>query len=317
MTTQRTPLLVIGGFLGAGKTSLLNHLLSESGGQRWLALVNDFGAINIDTALVAQQSADTVELTNGCVCCSMGDDLSQALIQALDRRPAPDAIVIEASGVSDPWRIAQIGLAAPDLALDGVVVVVDAGAVLKHASDPLLADSLVRQLGHADLIVVNKTDQIDEPALAAVHAWLDNHAPQVRRWNTTHGRVPIAMVNGAALLATHSQAVPACGHCHEEGRCDHHDDHLAHNEIFATWAAHPEHVYDLNDLRSRLSNLPTSVLRVKGFVQTQQRGWIELQYAGSRVDMRTPLQTPTTAVVVGIGRQPNDWTQALGHCFNA
>ena len=96
---ERTPLLVIGGFLGAGKTTVLNHLLSAASGQRFLALINDFGAINIDRTLIASSSADTIELTNGCVCCNIGDDLSQALIQALARRPLADAIVIEASGV--------------------------------------------------------------------------------------------------------------------------------------------------------------------------------------------------------------------------
>lgn len=152
------PLTVIGGFLGAGKTTLLNQLLSQSNGQRLAVLVNDFGELNIDAELIASSAGDIVALTNGCVCCSIGDDLSTALIRVLDAEPPYEGIVIEASGVSDPWRIAQIGLAAPELFLEGVIVLIDASVVLLQARDLLLADVLLRQVQAADLVVLNKSD---------------------------------------------------------------------------------------------------------------------------------------------------------------
>ncbi|HNB43617.1 MAG TPA: GTP-binding protein, partial [Burkholderiaceae bacterium] len=154
----RIPLTVIGGFLGAGKTTLVNRLLAEAGGRRIAVLVNDFGALDIDAALVANSAGDTVALSNGCVCCSIGDDLAAALLRVLEASPRFDAVVIEASGVSDPWRIAQIGLAEPALELGGVVVLVDASAALGQSRDPLLADTLLRQLHAADLLVLNKID---------------------------------------------------------------------------------------------------------------------------------------------------------------
>lgn len=99
---QRLPFTVIGGFLGAGKTTLLNHWLRHADGQRLAVLVNDFGALNIDAGLIKAHSGDTIALTNGCVCCQIGDDLSMALIGVLQQRERFDAVVVEASGVSDP-----------------------------------------------------------------------------------------------------------------------------------------------------------------------------------------------------------------------
>src|SRR5664279_6119273 len=173
---RRTPFTVIGGFRGAGKTTLVNHLLHEAaaGGaaQRIAVLVNDFGAVNIDAALIESKTADTIALTNGCVCCQIGDDLTMALVRVLEAAEPFDAIVVEASGVSDPWRIAQIARADPTLALEGIFVVVDASAVMAQAVDPLLADTIVRQFRSADLLLLNKVDLVGAAALAATRQWV-------------------------------------------------------------------------------------------------------------------------------------------------
>ena len=97
------PVTIISGFLGAGKTSLLNHLLNADHGLRVAVLVNDFGKINIDAALVAGVSGEsTIDLSNGCICCSIRDDLLEAVIQLIQRSNSPEYIVVETSGVSDP-----------------------------------------------------------------------------------------------------------------------------------------------------------------------------------------------------------------------
>ena len=137
---DRIPMVAVGGCLGSGKTTLLNRFLRASGGERLSAVVNDVGAVNLDAELVAARDGGTVELTNGCVCCSIGDSLALTLRDlVLSDRP-PDRLVIEASGVAEPDRVAAYG-DRRRIRLDGVVVAVDgtragSGSRLEPASRP-------------------------------------------------------------------------------------------------------------------------------------------------------------------------------------
>ena len=170
----RTPLTVLGGFLGAGKTTLVNALLRQASGLRLTVLVNDFGSVNIDAALIATASGDTIALTNGCVCCAVSDDFAAGLAAALDRRPAPDHLLIECSGVADPAAMAAIAQVDPELTLAGVVVLADATSVAARLADPLLVDTLRRQLRAAELLVLTKTDLAGGAAALAAplrNAW--------------------------------------------------------------------------------------------------------------------------------------------------
>ena len=119
------PFTVIGGFLGAGKTTLLNHLLTQTEGVRYAVFVNDFGSLNIDKRLIRSHGGRTIALENGCICCSLSDGLTQSLLALLSMEDPCDHIVIEASGVADPGPIADVAVLDPDLAPDGVVVLVD------------------------------------------------------------------------------------------------------------------------------------------------------------------------------------------------
>jgi G3E family GTPase len=299
------PLTVIGGFLGAGKTTLLNHLLRSSSGRRIAALVNDFGALNIDAELIAANAGDTIALSNGCVCCSIGDDLSRALAGVLEAPTPFDAVVIEASGVSDPWRIAQVGLADPGLSLEGVIVLVDAGALLDHSRDPLLADSLERQLRGADLIVVNKIDRSDASRLEQVRAWLDAVAGPTPRFETTHSRVPAALLDGPAL----AHAGPddhACGDAPHD-----------HAHEFETWSLRPDAVLSAAALRRLLGAMPPGVLRLKGLVRSDEHGWAELQFAGKHGSLRrsaAPASGEAAVVAIALrGRLPRAALQQALH----
>src|SRR5699024_12371267 len=110
MQTEKIPFTVIGGFLGSGKTTLLNHLLNTTSGRRIAVMVNDFGPINIDSRLVANHDGQTISLSNGCICCSIGSRLDGALVDLLAMRPLPAWIVAGASGISDPGPIADVRL---------------------------------------------------------------------------------------------------------------------------------------------------------------------------------------------------------------
>ena len=306
-----TPLTVIGGFLGAGKTTLLNHLLSTPDVPRLAVLVNDFGAINLDASLIASRDGNTVALTNGCVCCTMGDDLSNALIQVLAAQPPFEGIVVEASGVSDPWRIAQIGLVDPDLRLDAIVVLVDANAVLQQAADPRLVDALATQLKRADLLVINKASDADAATREAVAHWCKTHAPGATQVWTDHAQIDPALVLGTWQTACAGQAESGEGTRAAAERFAQRPLRAPaglHQGLFTSWSQplHQPLSREASDaLRAELTRLAPQLLRLKALLR-DERGWLELQLAGRQVSQhRLPAQahTDSAGAVVAIALQ--------------
>ena len=292
------PVTVIGGFLGAGKTTLLNRWLGQApSGQPLGVLVNDFGALNIDAALVADRGARSLALSNGCVCCSIGDDLGQALAEVLAARPAVHAIVIETSGVADPWRVAQVALADPQLALQAVVVLVDSAALLQQAADPLLTSSLVQPLRHADLVLLNKADRVDAAQLDRVRHWVAGHcgpagAPPMLA--TTQADLPWTALAEAVPPRDEPAQPDATGqpwpvrslldahHARQAAQAS----ALAHDQRFEQAHWQPEAVFDEARLRGWLRALPPGVLRMKGLLRSSRRGWVVLQWAGRQGALR-------------------------------
>ena len=196
---ERIPVTLIGGYLGAGKTSLLNHLLTQAGGERIAVLVNDFGALGLDAALVARRDADTVTLTNGCVCCSIADDFGAALDAQVRAGERPERIVVETSGVAEPAKTARYASGWPGIRLDAVLTVVDLETIRTRAKDRFVGDLVVRQIESADVIVANKSDRIGSRVRRSATEWLARRAPLAALFETSHGRVPPAVVLGVEV----------------------------------------------------------------------------------------------------------------------
>ena len=188
---------VLGGYLGAGKTTLLNHLLRNAGGRRLAVLVNDFGDIGIDAALIVARDGDVLELAGGCVCCSFGSDLIGALRGLARRVPQPDHILIETSGVALPLPVAQAVGLVPGLALEAIVVVVDAETVRERLDDRYVGDTVAAQLRQADLVVANKLDLVAPADRSALPSWLaDKAAAGAGIVDAIRGQAPVELILG-------------------------------------------------------------------------------------------------------------------------
>ncbi len=262
VTPAPIPITVIGGYLGVGKTTLLNRLLAQSAGRRLGVVVNDFGELGIDATLLQASIDDTddvappvVNLANGCVCCTLGDDLRSTLEMLGSIAPRLDHIVIEASGVADPAAAAAWGT-VPGFAPGGVVVLAAADSVMRSARDRYVGAEVVRQLEGADLVVVTKVDLVGSAETARVHAWLAATC-DAAIIEAESGRIGVEIVLGPPLGATvGSDAVSsATSHGVEDGP-------------YVRWSTDTG-VVPVEQLDRFLTNLPDGVLRLKGFVEVQ------------------------------------------------
>ena len=279
MTTELPviPVTIIGGYLGAGKTTLLNSLLRGDHGLRLAVLVNDFGSINIDAALIASHDGETISLTNGCVCCSMADNLAITLLELLDRDTPPDHIVIEASGVADPLRTACYGAAHPRLRLDSLIVIADSETIRARLTDKYVGELVLRQILAADLIVLSKMDLIDEPARVCVREFLRETAPHARFIEACHGRIPWDLLLGVG--ATPSAATGVQDREHKPAA-----ESEYHDATFVRSSFESDRPFDRERLASAIETLPESVLRAKGvlYLADEDTNSVVLQKVGRR-----------------------------------
>ena len=272
------PVLVIGGYLGSGKTTLVNHLL-RSTSERLMVLVNDFGQSVIDAALVEATDGDVLQLAGGCVCCQIGDDLAGALQRAVDQRP--DRLVIETSGVAQPAAVATSVAMFPGLAMDAVVVLADAERIRQSLADRYVGDLVTAQLRQADVVLLNRTDLVADPADALAAVGAVARGPVIPCMN---GEVPPEVLTSVG----HEASVEAA--LHDAG------------DLF--WSRTLPAAGSPAEVMARLAAIP-GLVRAKGFVQSPSGEWRLLQVVGARVTS-TPWSgpTPPAAEVVVIALRP-------------
>ena len=193
------PATVVGGWLGAGKTTLVNHLLRHAGGRRIAVLVNDFGEVSIDADLIEGADGGVLSLAGGCMCCSWGEDLFGTIARLRARPSAPELLLVETSGVAQPATVARLLRLAPGLDVEGVVVLVDAETVRERAADRYVGELVRQQLAEADLLLLNKLDLVTPGQAAEVAQWLGTQVPGVRVAPAEQGRVEPGVVLGVGL----------------------------------------------------------------------------------------------------------------------
>ncbi|MEM9062799.1 MAG: CobW family GTP-binding protein [Pseudomonadota bacterium] len=278
------PLTVIAGFLGAGKTTLVNRILTQSSGTRYAVMVNDFGAINVDAGLIRSHDGQTIALTNGCICCTMSDGFIQAMLRLMQTPEAFDHVIIEASGVAEPSKIMDFALLDPLLEPDAIITLADAETLADRLADPKIASVVADQIRQADMILLTKSDLAD-PSLA--EAELARIHPDVRVLRASHGNAPLALVLGTGLWAPKPSA-----------------ESSAQSPPFHTLTLH----CDLPLQRRRFADweaaLPEHILRGKGVALFEDDRTMLWQRVGRRNTLtNAPGEIERTEIVL-IGTEP-------------
>ena len=314
------PVTILTGFLGAGKTTLLNRILGGNHGLRVGVLVNDFGAINIDAELVASVEQNTISLTNGCVCCEIRDDLVDSLEQLLTRDEAIDYVVLESSGVADPEGIVMTFLNPRYeelLWLDSVTCIIDAVGMFADGDNTRLNMLKLRQIGFADLVVLNKTDLVGPEHIEVIREWIGLHKKPVRIIETTYSDVPLDILLGGERfdpVAVESLSAASTGIERKQ-----HADALS--PTFGRWSYRTAEPFSLDALRVMVQReLPESIYRCKGVVYAADSPdtRLSLQVVGGRTqitDLDRWEERPRVSEIVAIGSEID--TQQLNHLFDA
>ena len=295
---QEIPVVVIGGYLGAGKTTLVNYLLRNADGRKIAILVNEFGDLPIDADLIEAQDDEMIAISGGCICCSFGSDMTAALIKLSEHNPTPDYVVIEASGVAMPGAVAANISFLVGFSLAGVVVLADSECIQAQAVDEYLGDTMLRQISDADLIVQTKIDLISSAMVQEVRTWLSSVNPKAKIVASTQGKVLPEVILGVEIVAGQPQA-------------SRHADAGYESQVFNKIAP-----CNPNFLAKKLATGGYGIIRAKGFVldHSGQR-WL-IQIVGERYDVTSAALEELVAVVC-IGRKGRLETDEIHRLFES
>lgn len=310
MSGAPLPLLVIGGWLGAGKTTLVNRLLREAGGLRVAVLVNDFGEVNLDADLIVGADAGVLQLAGGCLCCSFGDDLVGTLRGLAAREPRPQFVLIELSGVALPGPVLSTARLVPEVQVLGALVLADVGQVRALARDRYVGDTVLAQLASAHWLLPCKLDLAGDEQTQAATRWLGQAAPQARLLPGPASALPAELVYGWPEAAP-GDAPPPGGWAWQRPI-----GARAHAAVFASRSLPLPAGTDLAVLAQRLSDPGLAVLRAKAVVADGAGGGRQLQWTPAQAGI-SPCAAPAAGHLVAIGtreaveRWPPGWPLRL------
>ncbi|AGN79168.1 GTP-binding protein [Pseudomonas sp. GD03651] len=258
---MKIPVTVLTGYLGAGKTTLLRRMLAEPGGKRYAVIVNEFAELGIDSELIESADEQVIQLSNGCLCCSVRGDLLSSL-EALLEKGGFDALIIETTGLANPAPIAQTFMLDDDLndelVLDAVVCIVDGAHIQGYWKRH---PEIVQQLAFADVVLLNKVEHLGEIDAASVDALLRKLSPSAQQFRTSHCEIDVGLLSGFSAYSLKDL---------EDTGADHRFPVLLHR--------HDEHVVSVS-LTTDKEVVPD---RFMGFIQALQREYGEdlLRYKG-------------------------------------
>jgi G3E family GTPase len=324
------PVTIITGFLGSGKTTLLNHILQNQQGLKTAVLVNEFGEIGIDNELIVTTSEDMVELNNGCICCTINEDLVKAVHKVLARSEQIDYLVVETTGLADPLPVALtfLGTELRDMTrLDSIVTLVDAE---NFSIDLFNSEAAQSQITYGDIILLNKIDLIDEADVDLLEVRIRDLKEGARIIRTTKSQVAIPMILSVGLFEsdkylesktsseTHHHHDHAHDHAHEDhsscdhehGKCEHEHDHHHHhdhshhleNDGFTSISFVSDRPFMLRKFQHFLDNqLTVNIFRAKGFLWFEESDKCHVFHlCGKRfsIDDETWKNKPQTKFVI-------------------
>ena len=244
------PVTIITGFLGSGKTTLLNHILTNQEGLKTAVLVNEFGEIGIDNELIVSTDDNMVELNNGCICCTINEDLVNAVYKILDREEKIDYLVVETTGLADPLPVALtfLGTELRDMTrLDSIITMVDCA---NFSLDLFNSEAALSQIQYGDVIVLNKTDLVDQAEVDALEVRVRDLKRDARILRTQKSQVSLPLILSVGLFESdkyfdQTESAEA-DHAHEHHDHGHNHDHHDHDHHGHAHQDHDHHDHGHN-----------------------------------------------------------------------
>ncbi len=276
---QGIPVSIITGFLGSGKTTLLNQILTQQQGLKTAVLVNEFGEIGIDNELIISSDDDIVELNNGCICCTINEDLVKTVHNILERKENIDYLIVETTGVADPVPVAVTFLSTElrgQTRLDSIITVVDCDNFYVKTKEESIAAK--QQITYGDIILLNKTDLVESQVVAKIEDKIRQQRPNARILRTVKGNVSLPLILSVGLFESdrYFQEEISHSHHHEHEHHHHHHEHNherhhhsnhLHEDGFTSLSFETEQPLDVRKFQDFLDNqLPESVFRAKGIL---------------------------------------------------